>query len=162
MKKKFNKKGGDTESDTQLFWTFFLVPAMIIFVLILIYVISVFLSSRVAILEGVKDSSYEARILGSPNCFAYEDEISGRVYNGYIDVAKFNNDAINDCFNNTNQDKRGIILLLKFDNDEKEIKTNNALVKISSSLKTTKMHAVHVVKEDGTITQGLLTIIYWI
>jgi len=161
FKHKLSKKGGDTETDTQFFWTFFVVPAIIIFLALSIYVISLLLTSKVTIIEGVKDSAYESRALGSPNCFTYQDEISGRTYNGYIDLKKFNDERFKECFSTEETGQRGIILLLNYDNDEIELTTENIKSKISSTQKTTKLLPVHIVEENGTLTQGLLSIIYW-
>lgn len=159
--KKISKIGGDTETDTQFFWTLFVVPGMIIFLALSVYVISLLLTSKVTIIEGVKDSAYESRILGSPNCFAYQDELSGRVYNGYIELKKFNEIRFRECFNTQEADQRGIILLLDYDNNQIELTTENVKSKISATEKTTKLLPVHVVKEDGTKIPGLLSIIYW-
>lgn len=160
-KYKISKKGGDTETDTQFFWTFFVVPAIILFLALSIYVISLLLESKVTIIEGVRDSAYESRVLGSPNCFTYKDEISGRTYNGYIDLKKFNDDVFRECFSAKETEQRGIILLLNYENDEIELTTENINSKIRSAQKITKLNLVHVVKEDGSMVQGLLSIIYW-
>lgn len=38
------------------------------------------------------------RFLNTPECFAYEDEISGRIFPGVIDLSRFNEETLGECY----------------------------------------------------------------
>lgn len=65
---------------------------------ILIILISSFISTSIAIPEDVELFIYSQRFLDSPNCFTYEDSDTGRSFAGVIDINKFTNKTLKNCY----------------------------------------------------------------
>ncbi len=47
--------------------------------------------------DSLQPTAYEARLIYSEKCFAYQDPSTGRVYTGTIDTMKFTQDKLYDC-----------------------------------------------------------------
>jgi len=82
---------------SQLFWTVFII--FILVMVILIRVIGLGTVSESAIIpKDVEEYTLISRFYNSENCFAYQDEITGRVYPKTIDLSKFTEENMNKCF----------------------------------------------------------------
>ena len=46
----------------------------------------------------IESTILSSRFINSPNCFAYQDPITERVYPGLIDLDRFNNKIIQECY----------------------------------------------------------------
>ncbi|MBI4983558.1 hypothetical protein HZC32_02840 [Candidatus Woesearchaeota archaeon] len=74
----------------------------------------------------LKAELISSRFANIPECFAYQDKISGRVYPGVIDLNKFTNATLYDCYH-TGQEKgyEDYNFRLKLYNKSTEVLTNN-------------------------------------
>ena len=66
------------------------------------------------------------RFTNNPDCFAFKDNLTGRVYPGIIDINKFNKEALDLCYQTL--DEEGIKkfnFLLKLESTGNEIITDN-------------------------------------
>jgi len=94
--KSLNKKGFGiiSEADGILFWLI----VVVVVALCAIFAVSWALALRDVYLNtDLEAYSYDARLIYSPQCFAYQDEITGRVYTGTIDVLKLKPEVLNEC-----------------------------------------------------------------
>ncbi len=90
---KINKKGLISEADKGLFWII-----MLIFIGLIVAIAVAWTASlrQIFVNNNVEPTVYEARVLYSPNCFAYKDD-TGRVYTGVIDIERFNEQVLREC-----------------------------------------------------------------
>lgn len=67
------------------------------------------------------------RFTNNPDCFALKDENTGRVYAGIIDLKRFNQTVLNECYltEETAKGIRSLNFKLILKNNGKEISTNN-------------------------------------
>ncbi|MBD3314095.1 hypothetical protein GF345_06645 [Candidatus Woesearchaeota archaeon] len=49
-------------------------------------------------LADVEDTIIQTRFLNNPDCFAYQDTDTGRIYPGVIDIRKFKQDVMDACY----------------------------------------------------------------
>jgi hypothetical protein len=49
-------------------------------------------------LDDVENKIVQARFFNSPDCFAYQDSVTGRTYPGMIDLEKFKQDRLDRCY----------------------------------------------------------------
>jgi hypothetical protein len=93
-KTAINRKGLIGESDKMLFWIL-----MMIFIIGIIILVTSWVSGLkdLFINREIEPTVYEARLLYSPNCFAYQDPSTLRVYTGTVDLQKFNEDVLRRC-----------------------------------------------------------------
>lgn len=84
----------------------FLILSVIILgfsILIFLVIIDYFASKDVEIPKGVEEFILIERFYNSPDCFAYQDEQTGRVYQKSIDLNKFKDKAsLSKCFLSSN------------------------------------------------------------
>ena len=67
------------------------------------------------------------RFLNSDDCFAYKDNETGRIYPGIIDIKKFNEDTLKECYNaGSNYNSKSFKFIIKGSGiEEKTIFTIN-------------------------------------
>lgn len=149
------------EVKKQMFWTFFVIPAITIIFIIAGVVISIITSSKGGINKGVEDRIHELKLLGNPECFAYEDKGTGRIYDSYIDVKKFNKETLDYCLDFKRASDKGLMIILKTEGEQDiELISKN----LKSSLKGTQVtnqRPVVIVTKDGFYKPGLMTFYYW-
>ena len=75
------------------------------------------------------------RFANIPECFAYQDPVSGRVYPGIVDLNKFNNEQLFGCYH-TNPEKgfKDYNFGLKLLNEDKFVHTNKYYNKIDFTI----------------------------
>lgn len=144
----------------QFAWVFFLIPGVMILFTFILY-IAAQLASGTVIFEEVHNQIIEAKLLYSPNCFAYRDPVTGRVYNSYIDVKKFDTNVFRECLPFKKVSQRGAMAILYVPGKiEIEVATENFKQKISAT-QVNSLRPVNVVFEDGEVLPGLITIVHW-
>ena len=83
--------------DTMPFWILFAI--MIGFsAVIMLWIIIPFIAKTAEIPEGVEAYILMQRFTNSPNCFAYVEENTGKVYQKLIDWERFNDGSMNKCY----------------------------------------------------------------
>jgi hypothetical protein len=116
-----NKKGNTAEDTMHVILLFF---ALSITALLFILLISAEASDKHVIPEGVEEKILIQRLLSSPSCFTYRDNVN-RVYPGIIDLSRFNENVLQDCFNNLeNAFAFGIDLKVDFGDRTERIQLN--------------------------------------
>lgn len=97
----FNKKG-ESANDANL-------PEMVLYYMVAGMLLAIFILGFASIVTGwqtqvahypeeFKGESIAMRFTQNPDCFAYEDAASGRVYQGVIDLSKFTEKQLNSCY----------------------------------------------------------------
>lgn len=105
--------------------------------------------------ENLEREVYEAMLLYSPNCFAYEDPITKRVYSGTIDLKKFNEKTLRDCIPNAKNSEGGLKIELIGSVTKANFETRNYAQKTANVLK--KKSRVVQIKDEGP---GLMIFYY--
>jgi len=98
MNKKGEAEGGAYDvARKSVYW---MVAGVMLVIAILIY--AYFLSGMDARLnytpEKLKAETISLRFTNIPECFAYQDSETGRVYPGIIDLSKFNSQTMDQCY----------------------------------------------------------------
>ena len=124
MKIRKNKKCQGALSDW-LFWGLFIIMTGMV-VLIIFAIGDYFISQAAEIPPNVEELTLISRFYNSGDCFAYQDNV-GRVHTKKIDLNKFNQETMNQCFS-TNDAKYAFSLSLEVPSieiDVDSIKTPN-------------------------------------
>jgi len=77
------------------------------------YAISKEVSSTAYIPNNLEANILINRLLNSPYCFAYQDEETGRAYPRIIDLEKFNEKNLEDCYSTEDSNLKSFKLTLK-------------------------------------------------
>ncbi len=80
--------------------------------------------------EKLRAELISLRFVDAPECFAYQDSITGRVYPGTIDLSKFDNKTLFDCYH-TEKEKgyKDYNFRLFLVGENKTLRTNNYFYK---------------------------------
>ncbi|MGV8168668.1 MAG: hypothetical protein ACP5N3_01280 [Candidatus Nanoarchaeia archaeon] len=97
MKKllKLNKKGFAGEGDKTLSYILLVLPLITGVVILSFFFVGQI--KEMVLSQEVQSSAYEARLLYSPDCFAYRDETTGRVYSGTVSPEKITTEVLRGC-----------------------------------------------------------------
>jgi len=145
-------------SDKGFFWAIVLMLVMAIFMGVIMWLVFQAKGTTEGVFEGLEDKMYESRMIYSPNCIAYKDELTGRTYSGTIDLHKFTDQNMERCIPLSDVNERAIIIELSYRNSEgeyvyKSIRTSNWDGKKGQSLLRSHSLPVNVHGEGpGTIT----------
>jgi len=93
------------------FISFIFTVIFVAFITFLVYQVQ---SSTQGVFEGLEDKLYETRMLYSPSCFAYHDDVSGRTYSGIIDLNKVNDVTVRKCLPLVKNSERAIRIELVY------------------------------------------------
>lgn len=100
MEKK-QKKSKENRKGQVLMESVFMLVAMVVFVGLFLWLGFVFVtySNRAtAVPSQLQAELVSLRFTNNPDCFAYVDENTGRIYSGIIDLNKFNEEKMNSCY----------------------------------------------------------------
>lgn len=81
----------------QIYFVFFII-AITIFLFTFVYILNDYRNRLTAFPVELEAETLALRFLNNPDCFAYQDEITKRVYPRVIDLKKFNQKTINSCY----------------------------------------------------------------
>lgn len=91
-----NKKG-DISAEKLIFYILFGF-VFIGFCFVLLYIIIEENSEKIQIPEGLESFIFIQRFLNNPECFAYQDLDTLRIYPGIIDLGKFTQERFDSCY----------------------------------------------------------------
>jgi len=74
---------------------------------------------------GLENYLLTQRFLNSPICFAYQDEVTGHIKQKVIDIKKFTQDNLRNCYDARNDDIRAYRFVLEYKNKNIELRTDN-------------------------------------
>jgi hypothetical protein len=133
---------------------YFIIAMLIVGVMfiLLILMFSKYISAPVLTHEQVYITIYKQRFLSSPDCFAYENKETGNIYQGMIDVSKFTEERLNNCYKENKDSKFEFLLVLQEKEKQLSIQTKNYIQL------TKKLPMSVLVYDQGNITKGILTI----
>ncbi|GEM_PF-3161702 len=120
---KLNKKG-DMSARKLIFYILFSFTAPVIFLLILKFVHS----DKAQISEipsGLEEYAISQRFLNSRNCFAFQDIESKRLYSGILDLERFNQKIMDECYDGQDTGVKAYRLTLIYDGKTIQLKTKN-------------------------------------
>lgn len=119
----FGRKG-DISGRKVIFYIVFSFIAAIVFLLV-VYMVTSDKSKITEILPGLEEYLLIQRFLTSPNCFAYQDADSGKVYAWTIDLQKFNENNLNKCYSASDTKVKAFRLSLSYGTLKTAISTKN-------------------------------------
>ncbi len=132
-----NKKAAVTDSDKALFLTIFVLGGIMALTYFIFFMIPSLVDAHVGISPELQQNIYMNTLINSPNCFAYQEPISRRVINGYIDYNKVTENTLQDCLDLRRRTEQGVFVEIykgSLDGDFiKEIHSLNALERMRSS-----------------------------
>ena len=98
---------------------FYIIAAIVISIAFLLLVLIIpSKKSEIAIIpDGLENYLLTQRFFNSPSCFAFafQDEKTSRAYPWIIDLAKFNQNNLNDCYDANNKDVKAYRLTLSYE-----------------------------------------------
>lgn len=139
-------KQGQFELRKMIYWMIAgVVITMVIFAFAMI--ISSYKNKLTIVPPKLRVELISLRFVNAPDCFAYQDEITGRVYPGVIDLSKFNEGRMDRCYQSKSTKNFNFQLVLDnrtLNTDEWKHKTDftlfkNILVKEGEELKSTRL-----------------------
>ncbi|MBW3003426.1 hypothetical protein KY328_01130 [Candidatus Woesearchaeota archaeon] len=143
------------EQETNIIYAITWVIAAFLLLTLLFFVMNQY---RVVSIDPTLDtelSIYQMILMNSAKCFAYQDPLTGRMYNE-IDLNKFNDAQLSRC---VASDKVGLRLTLK-DSEGKELKKLSRNINTEWKARNIKT-SVLVRKSDGTKQIGELVTDVW-
>lgn len=152
---KLNKKGDFSIGSKWPFWIAFT------FIIALLFVgfgctTAIYKNKLVSVPAELRVELLTLRFTNNPDCFAYVDEVSGRVLSGVVDIRKFTEENLNNCYR-TDQ-KKGIKdfnFRLRLEQGGEEIITNKYFYHDKDELTILKEV---LVKKDNHFTKDNLII----
>ena len=161
IKKMINKKGALSDADKLLFWVIFVIPACGLMIMLVFIAMPQLIEAQTTVSPSLQRHIAISTVLGSPLCFAYEEQITNRVYNGYVDLEKFTQKNLNDCMRLETRTDQGFFVAAYSEGEFlKEIETRNVLNRVSArSIEITR--PVIIVDGDTKSNGYLRFIFYW-
>ena len=157
---KFNKKAEISDADKSLFWIIFALPVLGILITIIFIAMPKIVDAQTTISPELQQRIYMSTTIGSPLCFAYEDETINRIYQGYVDIDKITTQRLHDCLNIQRRTEIGFFVKLTIDgNFVKEIQTRNVLSRIGA--RSTQIDKPVIVIDGDKKHNGVLTYIFY-
>ena len=137
------------------------IPTIIVFFIVIFLVVAIIsiAAEKDINIEKLQQPILRQRFLYSENCLAYKQD---RVYPGIIDLAKFNEKRLQDCF--LPNDRIGALLVLRTDSYTKKAEVNSNLVNKfnfcfdKESFTCTNYTYYVLINDNSIIEQGLLDI----
>ena len=143
-------KKGLSESDKQLYWTLIVLPFLVVIGAVVFYIVYSLVGVTDGIFPGLEEKIYETRLLYSPNCFAYQDEESGRVYTSTIDLDKATEEVFRGCVPLTTAREPALRVEINYHDENEDMKT----VSFSSENWEEKVTGGFRVKQYPVIIKG--------
>ncbi len=134
---------------------YFIIVAFFLFIVFILfsYLVLSNISSTTTFPENIETTVLINRFLNSPECFAYQDEETGRTYTGITDLDKFNNENLNECYSADEDSPRAFMMDLNSDDYQKSVLTSNWRAK-----KINRMSQYVIIYDKGNFYGGTLLI----
>jgi len=125
----------------QIYW---MIAGVLITIIILafVFIMGAYQRQLVEVPEELRAELISLRFLNTPECFTYQDQLTGRIFPGVIDVSKFTQERLDACY--YTEDKKGFkdfnfALELEgyvpiVDGEKKLLLTNNFFNKVDFTL----------------------------
>jgi len=84
-------------AETSIFYIVIL-PIIALIVIAFVFFLNSYANKLAAVPDEIKAEIISLRFTNIPECFAYQDLETGRVYSGTIDLEKFNEEQMNECY----------------------------------------------------------------
>lgn len=90
-------EGGFEPARKMIYWA---IAAVVITIVVIAFtlIIANYKSTLTKVPPKLRAELIALRFVNAPGCFAYQDEITGRIYPGVIDLSKFNEETMNKCY----------------------------------------------------------------
>tara|TARA_Y100000310_G_C20307701_1_gene634734 strand:+ start:91 stop:639 length:549 start_codon:yes stop_codon:yes gene_type:complete len=137
----FNKKAQFEVAEKSIFW---LLAGVLVTIMLLVFTMLVanYRSQITRLPAQLEAESIALRFVNTPECFTYQDSVTGRVYPGTIDVSKYLQSRLDSCYRT--EPEKGFkdynfgIVLEGFNIDENGteelLRTNNFFNKVDFTL----------------------------
>lgn len=154
-RRRLDKKGiALHDADQLLFWLLIVVPIAALLLGFMVAWTTGLKNSYIP--EGLESKVYETRLIYSPECFAYKDRVTGRVYTGVIDISKFNDNVLEECVPLKGFDVQALgAELVSADGQSREVRTDNW--DRPSEKIITNSYVVDIRDSSGGLIEGVLT-----
>lgn len=148
------KKGQFDVARKTIYWT---IAGIIIAVVLLAFAITIanYKNNLTHVSPKLKASLIAMRFTNIPECFAYQDPETDRVYPGIIDLSKFTNEQMEQSCYHT-QSANEINFKLKLQNKGLEIQTNNYFNHPASDVSIRENNLVDIVLVPMVIPMEVL------
>ena len=120
----FSNKRADMSARKSIFYTIFGFVAVIAFIL-LVWMVPSYKSELSTIPLNLENHLLIQRFLNSPLCFTPQDKDTNRFYPGVIDLTKFNQENLDECYNAEDTKVKAYRLTLDYNNQKITINTKN-------------------------------------
>ncbi len=135
-----------------IYWTIAgVIITMVVFAYVLI--LSSYAGRLTFVPNQLRGELISLRFTNTAECFAYQDTVTGRVYPGTIDLAKFSEERLNNCyFTDPQKGYEDYNFELVLQNLDQKLATNKYYHKVSFTI----FKEILVKKEDGFENEHLI------
>ena len=124
MQLKISSKKGQIHGRKMIFYLIFFGFFLTIYLGLVVYFAQSEWAEKSNIPVGLENYLLAQRFLDSQLCFTFQDD-NDRVYPWVIDLKKFNQENLNECYNAKSRDVKAYRLTLDYNNEKKIISTKN-------------------------------------
>lgn len=148
-----NKKG-QFEFRKSIYWTIIgIVITMVVFMFA--FTISSYKSNLTKVPVEIRSELITLRFVNSPDCFAYQDKNTGRVFPGVIDMDKFSEEQLRKCyFTESERGYKDFNFRIVLESSFEELVTNNYFYDDKDEL--TLFKEVLIRKQSGLFKDQLI------
>ena len=156
QKQMFNKKGEANDANIPAVMLYYMLASFLLVMLIFGFasIVTGWQTQVAHYPEELKGESIAMRFTQNPDCFAYEDPVSGRVYEGVIDLSKFTQGQLNSCYVTGDDGHEYFQFELVLEDYDTKLLTDNKYVNVVDF--TIKKNVL--VYTEGTFTPSVLFI----
>ena len=97
-------------------------------VLVLAIILSIYQGTIFSVPTELEAETISLRFINTPECFTYQDSVTGRVYPGIIDIDKFSQERMDDCYRtdvDTGYEQMNFGIFLEGFEGEEVLRSNN-------------------------------------
>ena len=118
------------------------------------------IEAQTTITPSLEQSIYMSTVIGSPLCFAYEEPITNRVYNGHIDPEKITTQNLQDCLQLEQKTELGFFVALYEEGRFiKEVETKNVLQRVGP--RSIEINRPIIIRNEDQTINGLLRFTFY-
>lgn len=124
-----NKKAQFEAARKTIYW---MMAGVVITIVVIAFVMILvnYQGKLMSVPPTLKGELISSRFVNAPECFAYEDAVSGRIFPGVIDLNKFNEEVLESCYKSGDTKNFNFQLVL----DDKKLETDEWFNKVDFTL----------------------------
>ena len=128
----FNKKGEGNDANIPAVMLYYMMASIILVMIIFGFasIVSNWQIQAAHYPDEIKAEAIAMRFTQNPDCFAFEQEKSGKVYSGIIDLSKFNQKRMDECYFTGENGKEHFQFELYLEEYDKKVLSDHKYVNI--------------------------------